>query len=132
MGVGIGPAKTLAKLADHISKTTERKPRIYSDNFATVCNLRNLPGSDLDALFAAIDVGEVWGVGRRIGQQLRCARVNTVLDLAMLSPSLVRDRWNVVLECTGKELQGDVCITLDDAPSPKKQISCTKSFGQPV
>lgn len=131
-GVGIGSTKTLAKLANHIAKTAERKPGSYPDNLATVCNLVNLPGSDVDAILAATDVGEVWGVGRRIGQQLRDAGVTTVLDLARLSPSMVRDRWSVVLERTVRELQGETCISLDDAPSPKKQIACTRSFGQPV
>lgn len=131
-GVGIGATKTLAKLANHIAKTAERKPGSYPDNLATVCNLVNLPGSDVDAILAATDVGEVWGVGRRIGQQLRDAGVTTVLDLARLSPSMVRDRWSVVLERTVRELQGEACISLDDAPSPKKQIACTRSFGQPI
>ncbi len=131
-GVGIGATKTLSKLANHIAKTAERKPGSYPDNLATVCNLVNLPGSDLDAILAATDVGEVWGVGRRIGQQLRDAGVTTVLDLARLSPSMVRDRWSVVLERTVRELQGETCISLDDAPSPKKQIACTRSFGQPI
>ena len=131
-GVGIGATKTLAKLANHIAKTAERKPGSYPESLATVCNLINLPGSDVDAILAATDVGEVWGVGRRIGQQLRDAGVTSVLDLARLSPSMVRDRWSVVLERTVRELQGEACISLDDAPSPKKQIACTRSFGQPV
>ena len=126
-GVGIGATKTLAKLANYIAKTAERKPGSYPDNLSTVCNLANLPGPDMDALLAVTDVGEVWGVGRRIGQQLRDAGVKTVLDLAR-----VRDRWSVVLERTVRELQGEVCISLDDAPSPKKQIACTRSFGQPI
>ena len=131
-GVGIGATKTLAKLANHIAKTAERKPGSYPDSLATVCSLANLPSSDMDALLAATDVGEVWGVGRRIGQQLRDSGVQTVLDLARLSPSMVRDRWSVVLERTVRELQGEACISLDDAPAPKKQIACTRSFGQPV
>lgn len=60
-GVGIGATKTLAKLANHIAKTAERKPGSYPDNLATVCNLVNLPGSDVDAILSATDVGEVWG-----------------------------------------------------------------------
>lgn len=131
-GVGIGATKTLAKLANHIAKAAERKPGSYPESLATVCNLVNLPGSDVDAILAATDVGEVWGVGRRIGQQLREAGVTTVLDLARLSPSMVRDRWSVVLERTVRELQGEACISLEDAPSPKRQIACTRSFGHPV
>ena len=131
-GVGIGPTKTLAKLANHIAKTADRKPGSYPESMATVCNLDVLTPSDLDALFAATEVGEVWGVGRRIGQELRDAGVNTVLDLARLSPSMVRGRWGVVLERTVRELQGQPCIGLEDAPPAKQQIACTRSFGHPV
>lgn len=131
-GVGLGATKTLAKLANHIAKTADRKPGSYPESLATVCNLATLPESELDALFAATDVGEVWGVGRRIGQQLKDAGVHTVLDLARLSPSMVRSRWSLVLERTVRELQGESCISLDDAPAAKKQIACTRSFGHPI
>ena len=131
-GVGIGPTKTLAKLANHIAKTAERKPGSYPESLAIVCNLETLPASDQDALLAATDVGEVWGVGRRIGQQLNAVGVKTVLDLARLSPSVVRSRWSVMLERTVRELQGEPCISLEEAPAAKQQIACTRSFGHPV
>jgi DNA polymerase V len=70
-GVGIAPTKTLAKLANYIAKTAERKPGSYPAELAQVCNLATLPQADLDAVLAATEVGEVWGVGRRIGEQLR-------------------------------------------------------------
>ena len=38
-GIGIAPTKTLAKLANHIAKTAERKPGSYPDKFAQVCDL---------------------------------------------------------------------------------------------
>lgn len=131
-GVGIGSTKTLAKLANHIAKTADRKPGSYPHSMATVCNLEVLPASDLDALFETTEVGEVWGVGRRIGQQLRDTGVNTVLDLARLSPSMVRSRWGVVLERTVRELQGEPCISLEEAPAAKQQIACTRSFGHSI
>lgn len=131
-GVGIGSTKTLAKFANHIAKTADRKPGSYPESMATVCNLAAVPASDTDALFAATEVGEVWGVGRRIGQQLREEGVNTVLDLARLSPAMVRARWGVVLERTVRELQGQPCIGLEDAPPAKQQIACTRSFGHPI
>jgi len=131
-GIGIAPTKTLAKLANHIAKTAERKPGSYPADLAQVCNLAALPASDLDAVLAATDVGEVWGVGPRIGKQVKAAGINTVLELRQLSTSTVRANWSVVLERTVRELQGQSCIGLDDAPSAKKQIACTRSFGQAV
>lgn len=40
--VGFGPTKTLAKLANHIAKTAERKPGSYDARFAQVCHLGQL------------------------------------------------------------------------------------------
>ncbi|MDB5796691.1 MAG: Y-family polymerase, partial [Paucimonas sp.] len=42
-----------------------------------------------------------------------------------------RRRWSVVLERTVRELQGLPCIALEEQPSPKKEIACTRSFGRP-
>ena len=74
----------------------------------------------------------MWGVGRRIGEQLRTDGVMTALDLARLDPAMVRRRWTVVLERTVRELQGESCITLEDAPPAKREIAVTRSFGHPV
>ena len=130
--VGIGPTKTLAKLANHIAKSAERKPGSYPAELAAVCNLGSLPASHLDAIMAATEVGEVWGIGPRIADQLRVLGVRTVLDAARLDPATVRRRWSVVLERTIRELQGQPCIGLEQAPPAKQQIACTRSFGQPV
>ena len=131
-GVGIGPTKTLAKLANHVAKAAERKPGSYPSEFATVCNLAVLSLASREALMAATEVGDVWGVGPRISKQLRDAGVLTALDLARINPALVRERWSVVLERTVRELQGESCLAIEDAPAPKKQIAHTRSFGHPI
>ena len=131
-GIGIGATKTLAKLANHIAKTAERKPGVYPDHLAQVCNLAALAPIELQVVFEATDVGEVWGIGRRISQQLREGGIQTVQDLVRMDPATVRRAWSVVLERTVRELQGMPCIGLDDAPQPKKEIACTRSFGHPV
>ena len=131
-GIGIGPTKTLAKLANFIAKTAERKPGSYPEQHAQVCNLSALSEEELNSLLAKTDVGEVWGVGRRIGAQLQDAGVQSVLDLKKLDPATVRRRWSVVLERTVRELQGMQCIGFDDEPAAKKEIACTRSFGQSV
>ncbi len=130
--IGLGPTKTLAKLANHIAKTAERKPGSYPMAHAQVCHLGALSAFERNDLLARTEVGEVWGVGPRISRQLMAQGVNTALDLARLSPATARAHWGVVLERTVRELQGTPCIDLEDVPSPKKQIACTRSFGQPV
>ena len=130
--VGIGPTKTLAKFANHVAKQAERKPGSYPAEHARVCDLSTLSQDERDALLAATEVGELWGVGRRIGTQLVEGGIRTALDLAKLDPATVKRGWSVVLERTVRELQGTPCIGLDDAPEPKKQIACTRSFGRSV
>ncbi len=131
-GIGIAPTKTLAKLANHVAKTAERKPGANPAKLAQVCNLAQLSRNELDAVLESTDVGEVWGVGRKIAAQLKDAGTETVLDLARLDPAMVRRRWSVVLERTVRELQGMPCIGLEEQPPPKKEIACTRSFGQPI
>lgn len=131
-GIGIGSTKTLAKLANHIAKTAERKPGVYPDKLAQVCNLAALDQAERDAVYAATAVGEVWGVGRQISKQLQAGGIHTVLDLMKLDPATVRGNWSVVLERTVRELHGTPCIDLDHTPAAKKEIACTRSFGLPI
>jgi DNA polymerase V len=130
--IGIGPTKTLAKLANHIAKTAERKPGSYPVELAQICNLAALEPTAWDAVLAATPVEEVWGVGRRIAGQLKEGGIHTVLDLARMDLATVRQRWSVVLERTVRELQGQSCVDLQDAAPDKQEIACTRSFGRPV
>jgi DNA polymerase V len=131
-GVGIGPTKTLAKLANFVAKTAERKPGSYPVELAQVANLAALPLSDLEAVFAATELGEVWGIGRRIGQQLNKAGLVTVLDVVRLDAAMARKRWGVVLERTVRELQGMPCVEMESQPQAKKEIATSRSFGHAV
>ena len=131
-GIGIGRTKTLAKLANHIAKTAERKPGVYPGHLAQVCNLEVLSVDERQRVFEATEVGEVWGIGRRISKQLTDGGIKTVQDLVRMDVATIRKGWSVVLERTVRELQGTPCIGLDDAPAPKKEIACTRSFGHAV
>lgn len=131
-GFGIGSTKTLAKLANHVAKTAERKPGSYPSKLSQVCDFSTLSKAEMDEVFAATEVGEVWGIGRRISEQLKEGNINTVLDLVRVDAATIRSRWSVVLERTVRELQGTSCIALEDVPASKKEIACTRSFGHPV
>ena len=131
-GIGIGTTKTLAKLANHIAKTAERKPGSYPQQLSQVCDLSTLAPAELQVVLASTQVNEVWGVGRQTTKQLNSVGITTVLQLVQLDAAMVRSRWGVVLERTVRELQGTSCIDLDHAPQPKQEIACTRSFGHPV
>ena len=130
--IGIGPTKTLAKLANAIAKSAERKPGSYPAHLAQICHLGAMGDSERAALLAATDVAEVWGVGRQLSAQLQQVGIRTALDLARMDPAAVQRKWSIVLAKTVRELGGTPCLTLDDIPPDKQQIACTRSFGRPV
>lgn len=127
--VGFGPTKTLAKLANHVAKTAERKPGSYPTSYSQVCHLGQMDAQERDAVFAATEVGDVWGVGRRIEERLKAGGIRTVHDLVRADTASLRKQFSVVLEKTVLELRGISCIGFDDAPASKQQILVSRSFG---
>jgi DNA polymerase V len=119
--VGIAPSKTLAKLANHVSK---KNPR-----FGSVCDFNRMSATELDTLLASIDVGEVWGVGRRTAPKLQEIGIHSVLDLKRTPARQLRTRFSVVFERIVEELNGVACLELDDVAPAKQQIICSRSFG---
>ncbi len=132
VGIGFGATKTQAKLANHVAKSADRKPGSYPAEYARVCDLAALGPQALAAVLEATHVGDIWGIGRKLSAQLQAEGVNTALQLARVDPAAARRRWSVVVERTVRELQGFSCIGLEDVPSPKKEIACTRTFGRPL
>lgn len=134
IGIGIGATKTLSKLANHVAKDAERKPNqpnSYPPHLAQVCNLAELDTDQLNDVLQRTDVGDVWGVGRRLSKQLKEMDVCTAWDLAGLPTDLVRSKWSVVLARTVTELNGVACLELEQA-QPRKAIVSSRSFGRRV
>jgi DNA polymerase V len=130
--IGIGPTKTLAKLANAnanaIAKSAERKPGSYPAQHAQICHLGAYNAQELHALLQATEVGYVWCVGPRIGAQLRENGVYTALDLQRMSPAAAKAGWSVVLEKTVRELNGVPCLKFKHEPPAKQQIGCIRTF----
>lgn len=122
--VGVGTTKTLAKLANHIAKKQSQ--------FDGVCNLNTLAEDELNKVFSNIEVGEVWGVGRRLASKLKALGINTVLALKRADPEYLRGQFSVVMAKTVSELNGTVCIELEEIAPPRKQILSSRSFGHTV
>ncbi len=122
--VGIGSTKTLAKLANHCAK---KRPHMNG-----VCNLNALPVNEVNHMFAEIEVGEVWGIGRQLAPKLKALGIQTVFDLKQANPERLRQQFSVVMEKTIRELNGTVCIEMEEVSPPKKQIVSSRSFGHPV
>ena len=119
VGVGIGPTKTLSKLASRASK---KIPRCHS---VAVFDEQK----KWQWMQARTAVSDVWGVGRRISKKLNKMGIYSALDLAQANPKMLRKHFNVCLERTIEELNGIPCIDLEDAHENRQQIYCTRSFG---
>ncbi|WP_119965921.1 Y-family DNA polymerase [Simplicispira lacusdiani] len=130
--IGIGPTRTLAKLANHIAKAAERKPGSYPGSHAQICHLGAVAPQARESLLAATAVNDVWGVGWRLAPQLHAAGIHSALDLCRLDPALARRRWSVALEHTVQELRGIACAGLEHEAQARREIACTRSFGGPV
>ncbi|EGI2009654.1 Y-family DNA polymerase [Salmonella enterica] len=124
IGVGIGPTKTLAKSAQWASKDWPQ--------FGGVLALTSHNPKRTEKLLSLQPVEEIWGVGRRISKTLNSMSITTALQLARANPVFIRKNFNVVLERTVRELNGESCISLEEAPPPKQQIVCSCSFGERV
>lgn len=122
--VGIGPTKTLAKLASHVAKK--------QSHWRGVCNLSVLPEATLNNLLAAVDVGEVWGIGQRMRAKLNNLNINTVLALKQADTVLIGRMFSVTVKRTVLELRGISVLQLDEVTPARQQILCSRSFGMPV
>ena len=124
IGVGMGPTKTLAKSAQWASKEWPQ--------FGGVLALTSHDPKRTEKLLSLQPVEEIWGVGRRISKTLNSMGITTSLQLARANPVFIRKNFSVVLERTVRELNGESCISLEEAPAPKQQIVCSRSFGERV
>ncbi len=120
--VGMASTKTRAKLANHIAKKSLKCQGTF--------NLESLTPEQEDRLLGKIEVGQVWGVGRRISDKLSRMGILTVKDLKRCDPDAIQERFSVVLARTVSELQGIACLSLEEVTPPKKQIMVSRSFGE--
>ncbi|WP_194208724.1 Y-family DNA polymerase [Superficieibacter sp. 1612_C1] len=124
IGTGMGPTKTLAKSAQWASKEWPQ--------FRGVLALTSGNPRRTEKLLSLQPVEEIWGVGRRTAKKLNAMGITTALQLARANPAFIRKNFSVVLERTVRELNGESCIALEEAPPAKQQIVCSRSFGQRI
>lgn len=117
--IGIGPTKTLAKLANKVAKKGDGVCDV------TALDVRN-------AILERFPVDDLWGVGPRWHKKLMAMGIETAAQLRDADPDLILQRFGVVLHRTLRELQGHPCIELEDVEPDRQQIMVSRSFGQRV
>jgi DNA polymerase V len=120
--VGIGPTKTLAKLANVCAK---KMPE-----FAGVCDLSD--AALRERAFRALPAREVWGIGHSAANTLTDLGIHTVADLCAMDAGTARRALSIVGSRLIWELRGEPCFTLETIPQPRKGVSVTRSFGNRI
>ncbi|MEG0888851.1 MAG: Y-family DNA polymerase [Bacteroides sp.] len=121
VSMGIAPTKTLAKVA---SKFAKKYPR-----YKGACIIDS--DEKREKALKLFDVGDVWGIGRRLVKMLNYHGVNTAYDLTQKSESWVRSKMTVTGVRTWKELRGIPCIEMETV-SQKQTICTSRSFGEMI
>jgi DNA polymerase V len=117
--IGIGPTKTLAKLANKIAKKGAGVVDV-NDLAKRVAALEHYPAEDL------------WGVGRRWAAKLAARGITTAAHLRDAPPDDILGAFGVTLARTQRELQGHPCMELEEVEPDRQQIMVSRSFGQRV
>ncbi|MDR2387130.1 MAG: Y-family DNA polymerase [Deltaproteobacteria bacterium] len=118
--VGLGPTRTLAKLANHWAKKLGPVLRL------------DLGSELLEDLLAKTALEEVWGVGHRLSERLSKMGLKTARDLRDLDHHKAAKLFSLTLERTVLELGGYQCLEDDLSPVPRKTMVSSRSFAKAV
>ena len=99
VGVGIAPTKTLAKLANRLSKKTGGVRVIYPGN--------------IEQTWQECALQDVWGIGRRNAKRLQANFVDTIEQFVNQREEWVRQHFSIIGLRTYKELKGIPCIEME-------------------
>jgi DNA polymerase V len=121
VSIGLGPTKTLAKIANHLAKTEVDAGGVY-----------DLTATDVDQVLAGVPIGEIWGIGRQWGTWLTGQGIHTALELKRADPKAIQQKMTVVGERIVYELNGRPCLPLELVAPPRKSLTVSRSFGQPI
>lgn len=121
-GIGIAETKTLAKIANKIAKKSEKAKGVldlYKSRFQDIALDRT-------------EIADVWGIGRASVKKLEAVNIKTALQFKNCDLRFVKKNFTVVGGRTVLELRGIRCLPLELEPPPKKNITCSRSFGETV
>lgn len=122
VSVGIANTKTLAKIANHISK---KYP-----GYKGVFNMIKHP--EMDRILQSIPVAKIWGVGRQYEKFLVQRYITNAKQLRDADEKFIDHYMTSVGHKTVLELKGYSCIDMDETPGSKKSIVTSKSFSKQV
>jgi DNA polymerase V len=123
--VGIGPTKTLAKVADENAKARKRAgwgQGVY------VCP----DEPEREELLKRVPVGDIWGIGSAYEEKLHQKGVASAAEFRALPDAWIRSEMTVVGLRTAQELRGHPCLELELVRPDRKTLVRSRSFGERV
>lgn len=121
VSIGFGKTKTLSKIANRVAKKSIKTKGVFVFESQ----------DQIDSVLKKIEIGDVWGIGRKWSTSLKHGGIHSAYDLAQADSTWIRRKYSVVLQRTARELNGDCCISIEDLPE-KKQLLISRSFKQRV
>lgn len=115
VSIGVGATKTLAKVANDIAKKSDGI-FAFADQAQT------------NAALEGLDVGEIWGIGKRLKLALESKGIHNARMLKDAPDSWIQKQFSVALLRTVYELRGIACLEWNEEPVPRQSITCSRSF----
>ncbi len=119
VSIGVGPTKTLAKLANRKAKRSTGVLALESE-YECRQLLRETPVTD------------IWGIGPRYGILLGKWGIHNACQLAHARDGWVQKNLTIQGLRTVRELRGEACIPLEQQPPPRQSMVCSRSFPRGV
>lgn len=118
VSIGVARTRTLAKLASHIAKRRR-------------CGTFSLAVDDatMEGLLSRIEVGEVWGVGRRLAAKLPLHGIRTAAQLRAADPFRMQELFSVNVFNTVLELRGVPMVDVGAKSGWRRTLVASRSFG---
>ncbi len=123
VGIGIARTKVLAKMANKIAKKDERTKGVY-------CILGK---EHLENALARTPIGDVWGIGQQNTIKYKLLGIHTARDLRNYKNDLlIQKQFTKIGRMIQDELREITCFPLNDEIPKKKEITCSRTFGNAV
>jgi DNA polymerase V len=122
VSIGIGPTKTLAKLANRRAKRSTEAQGVVALTSP----------SNIEVTLAQTPIEDIWGIGPGYTRRLKNHEIRTALQLRNVNDRWVRQELGIVGLRLVWELRGISCLPLERCPPPKQSLMVSRSFGRPI
>ena len=116
--VGIAPTKALSKVANKVAR---KFPKETKGTYVIDSEEKRIKA------LKWTKIGNIWGIGRRLGKRLEAKGCKTAYDFTQLPDDWVLKTFSITEWKLKKDLEGNSKILLDE-PKNKRAIATTRSF----